>query len=204
MLRLLALLPIPLLLAACAAMPVLGPAPRDESIVLLPGADGRTGALTVTHAGHQQTLSTPYETANVRQEGRIDTGTTTADAARATFGAALDAQPPRPVKFTLYFLDNSEEFTPASKVEITKILPEIAAHPAPEIVVVGHTDMVGGLAYNDALSLRRAERVRTELVSIGIPAERIQVAGRGKREPLVRTPDETPEPRNRRVDITVR
>ena len=50
----------------------------------------------------------------------------------------------------------------------------------------------------------RAERLRQMLVGLGIPAERIQIAGRGKRELLVPTDDNVPEPRNRRVEISVR
>jgi outer membrane protein OmpA-like peptidoglycan-associated protein len=80
---------------------------------------------------------------------------------------------------------------------------EIARRPAPEIVVIGHTDRVGAVPYNDTLSLRRAERVRDELVKVGIAADRIRVAGRGEREPLVPTADEVAEARNRRVEINV-
>jgi outer membrane protein OmpA-like peptidoglycan-associated protein len=71
-------------------------------------------------------------------------------------------------------------------------------------VVIGHTDSVGTLAYNDRLSLARAERVREMLVAMGIPAARIQAAGRGKRELLVPTDDNVAEARNRRVEINVR
>jgi outer membrane protein OmpA-like peptidoglycan-associated protein len=63
---------------------------------------------------------------------------------------------------------------------------------------------VGGLAYNDQLSRARADRLREMLVSLGIPAERIEAAGRGKRELLVPTEESIPEPRNRRVEINVR
>jgi outer membrane protein OmpA-like peptidoglycan-associated protein len=195
-------------IAGCApaATPVVQPPPptRDEHVVLLPGADGRAGALTVTHAGRAVTLDQPYATASVKQEGRIETGRATAEETQARFGAALAAQPPRPVTFVLHFLGNSDEFTPESKLEIQKIFPEIARTPAPEIVVVGHTDRVGTVEYNDALSLRRAERVRQNLIQLGVARDSIQVAGRGEREPLVPTPDETAEPRNRRVEITVR
>jgi outer membrane protein OmpA-like peptidoglycan-associated protein len=108
------------------------------------------------------------------------------------------------VNYVHYYLDDSDVFTPASKLEIPKISAEIAGHPAPEVVVVGHTDRVGSLAYNDTLSLRRAERVRSGLAQMGIPPDQIRVAGRGEREPLVATEDEVAEPRNRRVEITVR
>jgi len=124
--------------------------------------------------------------------------------ARQAFSAALAAQPGRPTSFILYFLEGRDELTPESKQVIGSILAEIAQRPAPEIIVIGHTDRVGSVPYNDALSLRRAERVRDELIKAGIPAESIRVAGRGEREPLVPTPDEVPEPRNRRVEINVR
>jgi outer membrane protein OmpA-like peptidoglycan-associated protein len=204
-----ALLLLALATAGCATAPVVRQAPappaRDEMVVLLPGPDGSVGSLTVTHEGQRQTLDAPYATARVQRHGQLeDGGRLPAEQVRQTFERALAAQPPRPVTFVLYFLENSDEFTPASKAEITKILSEIAGHPAPEIVVVGHTDRQGTVEYNDALSLRRAERVRGQLVQIGIRREQISVAGRGERAPLVPTPDEVAEPRNRRVEITVR
>ena len=181
------------------------PPARDETVVLLPGPDGTVGALTVTHEGQQRTLDAPYATARVQQQGRLeDGGRLTAEQVQQRFQPALSAQPPRPVTFVLYFLDDSDEFTATSKLEIPKISAAIAGHPAPEIVVVGHTDRVGSLSYNDALSLRRAERVRHGLARVGIPREQISVAGRGEREPLVATEDEVAEPRNRRVEIIVR
>ena len=63
---------------------------------------------------------------------------------------------------------------------------------------------MGELTTNDRLSAQRAETVKGFLVQIGIAAERITTAGRGEREPLIRTADEVDEPRNRRVEINVR
>ncbi|MGH8751809.1 MAG: OmpA family protein, partial [Burkholderiales bacterium] len=87
---------------------------------------------------------------------------------------------------------------------VPEVFAEIARRPAPEVVVIGHTDAVGTLEYNDTLSLQRAKKVRDDLVKLGIPTEHIRVAGRGKRELLVPTRDEVSEPRNRRVEISVR
>jgi outer membrane protein OmpA-like peptidoglycan-associated protein len=194
--------------AGCARSPLVqAPAPpaHDELVVLLPGPDGSTGALSVTHEGHQQTLDAPYAAARVARQGQLeDAGRLTPEQVRRSFEQALAAQPLRPATFLLYFLENSDEFTPESKLEIPKIFAEIAAHPSPQIVVVGHTDRVGTVPYNDALSLRRAERVQAQLVQLGIPAAQILAAGRGERAPLVPTEDEVAEPRNRRVEITVR
>ena len=89
-------------------------------------------------------------------------------------------------------------------VVIKLIKAELAARPAPEIVVTGHTDRVASLAYNDELSLKRAQAVRSALIAAGIDAAQIEVAGRGEREPAVATADEVDEERNRRVEITVR
>lgn len=206
--RVLGLLALVTVAVGCAATPVVHPpraAARDETVVLLPGAEGKIGAVRVTHGGQQRVLDTAYASTRLPGEGRLeDGGRLTPEQVQQRFGAALAAQPPRPVTFVLYFDGDSDRFTPTSQQDIPKIVQEIARHPASEIVVVGHTDRTGSLAYNDALSLRRAERVRERLIQVGIPNEHVRVAGRGEREPLVATDDEVAEPRNRRVEITVR
>lgn len=97
-----------------------------------------------------------------------------------------------------------DDLTPESERVIRQIFAEIGRRPAPEIAVIGHTDRAGSVDFNDALSLRRAQRIRDDMVKLGVPADQIQVAGRGEREPLVATEDEVAEPRNRRVEISVR
>lgn len=158
----------------------------------------------MTHAGMEHVLDTPYAAARIREEGRLDRGVSTPDEVTRTFADALAAQPPRPVSFLLYFLEGKDALTPESQQVVQQIFAEIARRPAPEIVIIGHTDRVGSVISNDALSLRRAEKVRDDLVKLGIPADQMEVAGRGEREPLVPTEDEVPEPRNRRVEISVR
>jgi outer membrane protein OmpA-like peptidoglycan-associated protein len=177
---------------------------RDDLYVLMPDQEGKTGALSVQSGGQQAVLDQPYASARVTEPGRVAAGSVTEQEARQAFGAALEAQPARPTSFILYFLEGRDELTADSRALLGRILDEIARRPAPEIVAIGHTDRVGAMPYNDALSLRRAERVRDELVTVGIAADRIRVAGRGEREPLVPTPDEVAEARNRRVEINVR
>jgi len=196
-----------LVLCGCATPPPPPPAAkpsRDDLVVLLPDQTGKTGALAVTEGSTERVLDAPYAAARVKEEGRLDVGTATPDEVKAAFGAALAAQPPRPVSFTLYFLEGKDTLTPESQQVVQQIFAEIARRPAPEIVIIGHTDRVGSVASNDALSLKRAEKMRDDLVKLGIPADRIEVAGRGEREPLVPTEDEVPEPRNRRVEVSVR
>ena len=194
-----ALVALALLLLVGCAKPM-----RNDLYVLMPDKDGKTGVLSVESGGQQTVLDKPFASARVTEPGRVAAGAVTEQEARQAFGAALDAQPARPASFLLYFLEGRDDLTPDSRQLLARIVDEIARRPAPEIVVIGHTDRVGAVPFNDALSLRRAERVRDELVKVGIVADRIRVEGRGEREPLVPTADEVAEPRNRRVEINVR
>jgi outer membrane protein OmpA-like peptidoglycan-associated protein len=76
-------------------------------------------------------------------------------------------------------------------------------YPETRIRIEGHTDSTGGEAYNQALSERRAESVKNELVAQNIAAERIQTVGYGLSRPVAT--NETPEGRqlNRRVQVVI-
>jgi outer membrane protein OmpA-like peptidoglycan-associated protein len=74
----------------------------------------------------------------------------------------------------------------------------------PEIAVVGHTDTMGTAGSNIELGLRRANAIRSVLIDAGVDAALIEATSHGEADLLVKTADEVPEPRNRRVDITVR
>jgi outer membrane protein OmpA-like peptidoglycan-associated protein len=70
--------------------------------------------------------------------------------------------------------------------------------------IVGHTDSTGSDAVNDPLSLRRAESVRNYLSDRGVGAGRIEVAGRGSREPVASNDTAEGRAKNRRVEIFLR
>jgi outer membrane protein OmpA-like peptidoglycan-associated protein len=182
---------------------VLGCAGHDRT-VLLPDQEGRSGVLVVKSTQGETILDKPYKTADVYCSGRIETQTLDAESVRQQFDQALAAQPPRPVSFTLYFLGDSDELTPESKPIMELVKAELARRPFPEIAVIGHTDSIGTTAYNDALSLKRAEAVRQILTGAGISSTLIEISGRGSREMLVQTSDGVAERRNRRVEINVR
>src|SRR5262249_36500191 len=109
--------------------------------------------------------------------GSVDGFKSSETSVKQEFGPALEAQPKRPVSFYLYFQRDTDEFAPESTALVKQIFAEIARRPAPEVAIIGHTDRVGSMQYNDALSLRRAERCREELIKLGIPKVRITVAG---------------------------
>jgi OOP family OmpA-OmpF porin len=71
------------------------------------------------------------------------------------------------------------------------------------IVLVGHTDSVGAEAYNQKLSVRRAEAVKAYLVSKGIEANRIYTEGKGESQPVADNKTAEGRAKNRRVDVEV-
>ncbi|MGH8705474.1 MAG: OmpA family protein, partial [Burkholderiales bacterium] len=175
------------------------PKASEEVVVVLPASDGRTGSVLVQRGERRQVLDQPYAGSRIRGAGDPEAARYSESEVRQSFGAALTALPARAATFLLYFVTGTDELTDESKEQLQKILAELRQRPVPDVLVIGHTDTVGAADANDRLSLQRAERMKGFLVGIGIPADRIQTAGRGKRELLVPTADNTAEPRNRRV-----
>ncbi len=190
------LLLLALLLNACAA---------PDRIVLLPDDHGRVGKLNVGNAGGDTLLDSAYATASASGGRKAEAGRTDPQAVNQEFGTVLAALPPAPYSNMLYFKNDTDDLTDESRdYARNELKQKIAGFPAPEIVLIGHTDTVGGDEFNDRLSLERAKVVKQLLIGLGFDAAHISVAGRGKRELLVPTADGVAEPRNRRVEVLVR
>jgi outer membrane protein OmpA-like peptidoglycan-associated protein len=194
-----------LLAGAVIALAILfGRQGGEELVVLVPAADGHIGTVVIERDGKKTTLNTAYAASRAMGTQEISNAPLAEQDVRRDFAAALDMIPARPASFLLYFVTGTDELTEDSKAEMQRVLDELRRRPAPDIQVIGHTDRVGNHEANDALSLQRAETLRTAMLALGIPAARIRAAGRGEREPLVPTVDGVEEPRNRRVEINVR
>jgi outer membrane protein OmpA-like peptidoglycan-associated protein len=184
------------LLSACSS-------PREHFSVM-PDPDGKTGKMVVTpRQGTPLTLDQASTSASVRGGEAAPVKLSGAEL-KEMYKDALDAQPMAPVRFLLYFVEGGDVLTAESQRELENVLAEIKKRPAPDLIVVGHTDRVGSVTDNDRLALRRAEKVRAQLIAQGLAADSISASGRGEREPLVPTADEVAEARNRRVEILVR
>ena len=189
---------------ASPATPVAPPAPA--MIVLLPDPETRvTGRIHVSNEFGGVDLSAPRSSLNTRANAALGPVTILSeDEVNRLFGEALAALPPAPKQFVLQFTFESDTLTDESTALIPAILAAVKALPVPEVVIIGHTDTMGDRKSNLALGLRRAMRVRNILVEAGLPASTLDVTSHGEADPLVKTRDNTPEPRNRRVGITVR
>src|SRR3954454_7225252 len=71
------------------------------------------------------------------------------------------------------------------------------------VIAIGHADSIGSDAYNQRLSVRRAESVKAYLVSKGIEANRIYTEGKGKKQPVADNKTREGRAKNRRVEIEV-
>jgi outer membrane protein OmpA-like peptidoglycan-associated protein len=179
--------------------------PGQGVIVLLQDSDTKsTGAAGVSNPLGSVDLAAERDAALV-SSGRapVLTKLSPADVQRM-FGDALSALPPAPRRFTLFFKFESDELTDQSQALIPQILGAVKEHAVQDVVVVGHTDTMGTQQANYGLGLKRAMMIRNLLVAAGLDGSTIEATSVGELDPLVTTPDETPEPRNRRVDISVR
>ncbi|MBL6751279.1 MAG: OmpA family protein [Nevskia sp.] len=116
---------------------------------------------------------------------------------------APQAAVPAPAQYLVYFERNTDVLTAESVGQFANIKSQLVRR-ATQVQVIGHTDTLGSMAKNEALSQRRAAFVKSALVAAGLPADRISASALGEREPLVPTADGVAEPRNRCVVIRVR
>lgn len=188
------------------SLAVFGCSTKGDLFVLLPNDDGSVGQMAVTTRGGSQVLSRPGQAVTVRgadlppdapkemQQTEID----------KIFGSALSAQPGAPLHFILYFQSDTTTLTPGSEVLVDDILEAIRLRVSLDISVIGHTDKAGSEEYNRTLSLMRARRIQEILIEYGVDPILIEVASHGEGNPLVDTPDNVAESRNRRVEVVVR
>ncbi|CAG4897312.1 Peptidoglycan-associated lipoprotein [Paraburkholderia gardini] len=191
--------------AACVMLAFLaGCSTPPDRIILLPDPQGKVGKVIVHSATGEQTIDRAYAEVDVTSGGAIEKTMDSQSSVQARYGELLAARPPRPTTFTIFFLfDSATELAPESSATVKKLKAILTNWPAPQVVVVGHTDLAGSQEFDDRLSMRRAETVATFLIKQGIPARQIETAGRGKREPLVPTADGVPNRMNRRAVITI-
>lgn len=193
-----------LFLAAYALLAsVMGQEPT--TVVLLPESDGKVGAVQVSSGGTNQVLDKAYFAVDAAA-GSAPTAPRAfgPDEVQTAFAGALAAEPETPRRFLLYFQSGTAELIPEARAMLPEIVTEIRRRPGVDISIIGHSDTVGNDAINARLSLQRAVAVRDLLVSNGMDAARALVRSHGEKDLLIPTGDNVAEPRNRRVEVSVR
>jgi outer membrane protein OmpA-like peptidoglycan-associated protein len=106
-------------------------------------------------------------------------------------------------KSDVLFGVNSSTLQPGAYQEINRVSQVLIQYPETRIMVAGHTDSDGSEAYNQELSVRRAESVRNALVSQGVATTRITTMGFGESQPVTDNATEAGKQLNRRVVVTI-
>ncbi len=92
---------------------------------------------------------------------------------------------------------------PAGKAALDDLTGKLKDMNLEVIIAVGHTDSIGTDAYNQKLSVRRAESVKAYLQSKGVEANRIYTEGKGEKQPVATNKTAAGRAKNRRVEIEV-
>jgi len=89
------------------------------------------------------------------------------------------------------------------KAKLDDLATKVNAINLEVVIAIGHTDSIGADAYNQKLSVRRAESVKAYLVSKGVAPNRIYTEGKGEKQPVASNTTKEGRAKNRRVEIEV-
>lgn len=179
---------------------------KSMVVVLLPGPDGKTGQIEVSNKGGTQLIREPEQATEVHSATVAPSAPFTMkdEKIRENFGDALSALPSPPVHLILYFHTATTVMTEQSRMLLAEILPAMASRKTESVSLVGHTDREGTRKMNYQLGLDRALAIKELLITKGIDPRIIEVTSHGEDDPLIKTKEDVPEPRNRRVEIILR
>ena len=126
----------------------------------------------------------------------------------ATPAAPVAPAPAATVQKVTYAADAFFDFDksvlkPEGKAKLDDLSYKVKNINLEVIIAVGHTDSVGSDAYNQKLSVRRAEAVKAYLVSKGIDKSRVYTEGKGEKQPVADNKTAAGRAKNRRVEIEV-
>ena len=92
---------------------------------------------------------------------------------------------------------------PEGRAKLDDLVSKMSGLNLEVVIAVGHTDSIGTDAYNQRLSVRRSEAVKSYLVSKGVEKNRVYTEGKGEKQPVADNKTAEGRAKNRRVEIEV-
>lgn len=178
---------------------------KRTTVVLLPDDDNVTGKIELKNE-HGKTLIVKPRGAVVMKLNKPPARPTEMSEEKmyTIFSEVIDAAPEKPQKFILYFEQGSDSLTVEGQRHIPRIIETIKARQSMDISISGHSDRLGDEAFNENLSLKRANKVLEKIIEKGIDPSFIRTSSHGEGNPVVPTEDNVAEPLNRRVEVIIR
>lgn len=176
------------------------------TVLLLPEDDGSVGMVEVRGEKASQVIKTPnsYTVVGALSASPGPVKEMSLEEIEKRFSTVIKAQPPKPIAFLVYFGSGSTELVEKSLSIIQDVILEIKKRQPCEISVIGHSDRMGSRSSNIKLSLKRASAVEKVLRAYYPEIGEIGISSHGENDPIIKTPDDSAEPLNRRVEIIVR
>jgi outer membrane protein OmpA-like peptidoglycan-associated protein len=189
---------IPLAVIALTAAGSIASAQQSaDSIINALKPTGSLGATRGIKLGGSAAPQTPSPAHSV-------SATATSPASPRSAATAHQAAGSPSINLTVNFPTGSAELTPAARASLDNLGKALASSELANFRfrIEGHTDNVGSKEANQLLSQQRAEAVVTYLTTqYNVAPSRLEAVGKGQEDPLVETPPQTPEARNRRVQV---
>jgi OmpA-OmpF porin, OOP family len=128
-----------------------------------------------------------------------------APAAQPPAAAVVPAPTSEKVTFAAdaFFDFDKSVLKPEGRAKLDDLVSKMSGLNLEVIIAVGHTDSIGTDSYNQRLSIRRSEAVKSYLVSKGVEKNRVYTEGKGEKQPVADNKTAEGRAKNRRVEIEV-
>lgn len=188
------------------AMVVLSGCSTSSRVVLLEGKKADSSVIVTMDRGCRRVLDTPnsYTVLSSTHAKPSNTKVMSKTELEAEYGALIEQAPKPPQEFLLYFKPGSTTMTAASMQLLPEIMQSAIERQPCDINIIGHADRTGSEEFNIQLSLQRAQQVNQWLSGEDLVVERTTVESYGESNPLIPTEDGVSEPKNRRVEVSIR
>lgn len=179
---------------------------KPKTTVILLDNNKTKSAVDVTTQAGTVTLDKPYAQTSLSAATVSPQAVSRADEGEINqkYKNLIDVLPHKPVSMLFYFEEGSSQLVPESKEQIGALIELIKKEEPCIVDIIGHSDTAGAAQSNYELALSRAQSLKAFLEENQVEMKKVTIQSFGESDPLIPTGDDVAEPKNRRVEVTVR